>query len=51
MSGLPTKKWKCKQRVSVSGKERNKRDKIKLMTYMQYMQQSWREEKETNKKI
>ena len=29
---------------------RTKRDKIKLMTYIQYIQQSWREKKENNKK-
>ena len=51
MPGLLTKKWKCKQRIWVTGKTRTKHDKIKLMTYMQYIQKSWREEKEKNKKI
>jgi len=31
-------------------KAKTKHDKIKLMTYIQHMQQSWREEKEKNKK-
>jgi len=31
-------------------KARTKHDKIKLVTYIQYIQQSWREEKEKNKK-
>ena len=44
MPGLLTKKWKCKQRVRVTGKARTKHDKIKLMTYIQYTQQSWNEE-------
>jgi len=51
MPGLLTKKFKCKQRVRVTGKARTKHDKIKLMTYIQYIQQSWREDKEKNKKI
>ena len=46
-----TKKWKCKQRVCVKGKARNKHDKIKLMTYIEYIQQSWTKEKEKNKKL
>jgi len=50
MPGLLTKKWKCKQRVWVTRTERTKHDKIKLMTYTQYMQQTWREEEEKNKK-
>jgi len=31
-------------------KARTQHDKIKLMTYIQYMQQSWRKKKEKNKK-
>jgi len=50
MPGLLTKKWKCKQRAWVTGKARTKHDKIKFMTYLQCIQQSWREEKEKNKK-
>ena len=50
MPGLLNKKWKCKQMVQVTGKARTKHDKIKLMTYVQYIQQSWREKKEKNKK-
>jgi hypothetical protein len=48
MPGLLTKKWKCKQRVWVTGKARTERDKVKLMTNIQ---QSWREKKEKNKKL
>ena len=51
MPGLPTKKWKCKQRVWVTGKARTKHNKIKLMAYIQYVQKSWWKEKEKNKKI
>jgi len=32
-------------------KARTQHDKIKLMTYIQYIQQSWRKKKEKNKKI
>jgi len=38
MPGLLTKKWKCKQRVRVTGKARTEHDKIKLTTYIQYVQ-------------
>jgi len=31
-------------------KARTKHDKIKLMTYIRYIQQSWREKKEKDKK-
>jgi len=31
-------------------KARTKQDKIKLMAYIQYIQQSWRKKKEKNKK-
>jgi len=51
MPRLLTKYWKCKQMVWVTGKARTKHDKIKLMTYIQYIQQSWRKKKEKNKKI
>ena len=50
MPGLLTKKWKCKQRVWVTGKARTKHDKIKLMTYVQYIQQSWREKRKMDQK-
>jgi len=30
---------------------RTKHDKMKLMTYIQFIQQSWREKKEKNKKL
>jgi len=30
-------------------KARNKHDKIKLMTYVQYIQQSWKKKKRTKK--
>ena len=50
MPGLLTKKWKCKQMVRVTGKARTKHDKIKLVTYIQYIQQSCREKKEKKKK-
>ena len=47
MAGLLTKKWKC---ISYR-KARTQHDKIKRMTYIQYIQQSFRKKKEKNKKI
>ena len=49
MPGPLSKKRKCKQRVWVTEKARTKHDKVKIVTYVQYTQQSWRENKEKNK--
>ena len=39
MPGLLTKQLKCKQMVLSYRKARTKHDKIKLITYIQYIQQ------------